>query len=92
MDGIRGITGPDNFEPIRPAGLQKPEATEPQQLTSGQDDRVEISDLGRLVGKVAELPEVRAEKIATVRASIAAGTYVTPAKVDAAIERLLQEL
>ena len=34
----------------------------------------------------------RLERIATVRAEIAAGTYVTPERVDVAVERLLSDL
>ena len=48
--------------------------------------------MARLLSKVAEIPEVRAEKIATVRAQIEAGTYITPEKIDITVERLLQEL
>lgn len=48
--------------------------------------------MARLLGKVAEIPEVRAEKIAAVRAQIEAGTYITPEKIDITVERLLQEL
>ena len=38
------------------------------------------------------LPEVQAEKIAQVRAQIEAGTYITPEKMDIAVERMFQDL
>lgn len=37
-------------------------------------------------------PEIRAELVKRVRREIAAGVYDTPEKLDAALERLLDEL
>ena len=55
-------------------------------------DRVEISQIARLMSEVSSLPEVRAEKIVQVRAQIEAGTYITPEKLDIAVERMLEDL
>lgn len=55
-------------------------------------DRVEISQIARLMSEVTLLPEVQAEKIAQVRAQIEAGTYITPEKMDIALDRLLEDL
>jgi anti-sigma28 factor (negative regulator of flagellin synthesis) len=37
-------------------------------------------------------PHVRTERLAELRAAIAAGTYETQDKLDAAVERLLNEI
>lgn len=55
-------------------------------------DRVEISPIARLMSEVSELPEIRAEKVAQVRAEIEAGTYITPERLDIAITRMLEDL
>jgi anti-sigma28 factor (negative regulator of flagellin synthesis) len=55
------------------------------------EDRVELSDRARFLDRMRQMPEVRLEKIRAVRASIAAGTYETEGKLEAAIERLLEE-
>jgi negative regulator of flagellin synthesis FlgM len=55
-------------------------------------DHVEISPLGQLLDGIAQLPEVRYEKVEEVRRQIAAGAYETPEKLEVALDRLLEEL
>jgi negative regulator of flagellin synthesis FlgM len=53
---------------------------------------VEISTAAKLAAKIHELPDVRADLVAQVKAEIQAGTYETPEKIDAAIDRLMDDL
>lgn len=55
-------------------------------------DQVELSQQSQLLSKLAELPDVRQDLVDHVRSQIAAGTYETPEKVDAAVNALAQEL
>ena len=55
-------------------------------------DEVQISDAGRLVDLAHQAPAIRQDRIDTIRAQIAAGTYETPAKLDIALSRLLDEV
>jgi len=64
--------------------------TDPGVRPSG--DRIEISELGQFLSKLSELPDVRVEKVAKVRASILRGDYETPDKLDQAIEKLVSTL
>jgi anti-sigma28 factor (negative regulator of flagellin synthesis) len=48
--------------------------------------------LSQLLDKIAQLPEVRYEKITTVRRQISMGEYEIDSKLDASIDRLLEEL
>jgi hypothetical protein len=50
------------------------------------------SPLGQLLGKIAELPEVRFEKVLTVRRQICSGLYRADDKLDATIDRMLEDL
>ncbi|MHB9070261.1 MAG: hypothetical protein ACYC54_07815 [Sedimentisphaerales bacterium] len=50
------------------------------------------SPLGQLLSKIAELPEVRFEKVLTVRRQICGGLYRTDEKLDATIDRMLEDL
>ena len=89
-----------NIGPIEAAGGMTPisrtrlEATKPSTgiPNSIPVDRVEISHIARLMSEVSSLPEVRAEKIVQVRAEIEAGSYITPEKLDIAVERLLEDI
>lgn len=55
-------------------------------------DEVHISDAARLTEQVRDMPEIRQELVDRIRAQIASGTYETSAKLDAAVEGLLDEI
>ncbi len=55
-------------------------------------DQVEISPLGQMLDGIAQLPEIRQERVEEIRRQIAAGVYETPEKMDLALDRLLDEL
>jgi negative regulator of flagellin synthesis FlgM len=55
-------------------------------------DRIEISAAAEAAIRVSESGEVRHSLVNQIRAQIAAGTYETPAKLDAAVSRLLDEI
>jgi len=48
--------------------------------------------LGQLLGKMAKLPEVRFEKVLSVRRQICRGQYELDEKLDATIDKMLEEL
>ena len=76
LDGIA-----KNIRPDTPAPAQ-----------SRQNDRVELSNQARLLSKIKELPDIREGLVNDVRAEIAAGTYETPERLDAAIDALVDDL
>lgn len=55
-------------------------------------DELEVSELATYLSKLSAMPPVRTELVETVRRQIAAGTYDTPEKMDAAMEELLRDL
>ena len=54
-------------------------------------DQVELSRTAQLLSKVHDLPDVRQDVVDRVRAEIESGQYETPEKLDAAIQRLIEE-
>jgi hypothetical protein len=48
--------------------------------------------LGQLLEKVSKLPEVRFEKVSTVRRQICLGKYQLDEKLDITIDKILEEL
>jgi negative regulator of flagellin synthesis FlgM len=54
-------------------------------------DEVQISDAGRLVDMANQAPDIRQDKVNSIRAQIAAGTYETPDKLDTALNRFLDQ-
>jgi negative regulator of flagellin synthesis FlgM len=55
-------------------------------------DELDISDAARMIDEVRELPEIREDRIAQIRAQIASGTYETEEKLEVALGRLLDEI
>ena len=55
-------------------------------------DEVEISDMAQVLESLSTIPDVRQERIDAVREAIANGTYETDEKLNAALERLLDEI
>ena len=54
-------------------------------------DRVELSGVGHLLGALKS-NDIRADKVASVRAQIEAGTYEDDKKLNVAVDRLLDDL
>ncbi|MGA2916577.1 MAG: flagellar biosynthesis anti-sigma factor FlgM [Sedimentisphaerales bacterium] len=48
--------------------------------------------LGQLLGKIAQLPEVRFEKVLNLRRQICRGNYQLDEKLEAATDKIIEEL
>jgi negative regulator of flagellin synthesis FlgM len=81
-----------------PHGIQAPHAprrtseTQSALPTEAPVDRVEISPAAEAALQAAETGAIREDLVSRIRAEIAAGTYETPDKLDAALSRLLDEI
>ena len=56
-----------------------------------QADEVEISEVGVMLSRLRELPDIRSERIAQIRAEIESGTFETQARIDGTVDALLEE-
>ena len=89
------IYGPSHLHGPQPIG--PPHHSRVSQPTARPDspsihDEVQISDAARLVEQAQEVPEIRQQRVAAIRAEIASGTYETQEKLDIALQRLLDEI
>ena len=83
LHGPQSIGAPHGARAAQP--MTRPEAA---QIA----DEVDISEAARLVEQVQQMPEMREDRVEAVRQQIAAGTYETSDKLNAAVERLLDEI
>jgi negative regulator of flagellin synthesis FlgM len=74
--------------PHRAASAQGPTSSP----YSGGVDQLDISPEADFVAQARDLPEIREDRVASLRAQIEAGTYETPEKLDMALTRLLDEI
>lgn len=56
------------------------------------NDTVEISDVAKYLGEIKKLPEVRQDKIDSIRQAIAGGSYSLDDKLDAVVSGLMEDL
>ena len=85
----QGMVGPVNQAVER---LAVTAAGAPRDGLEPVGDRVELSQVARWLDRLRQLPDVRQDLIDNVRQELAAGTYETPQKLDAAIVALLDEI
>ena len=92
------VQGPGSVQ--RPSSVQRSVPTGPAKSVrptestpvSVPKDAVEISSAGQLLDKLSKSPEVRAERLAQIKADIASGKYDTDEKLEAAMMNLLQSM
>ena len=93
MSNIEGLgqTGPiQRLQPTKPAAKT---AEAGPAAAADRRDRVELSGVrATMLSKLKASGDVRLDKVNDIRAQIEAGTYETPEKMDAAIDKLLDDL
>ena len=92
MNEISSFT---NLPPILPPDIERasPERTprrQPAQSANASDDRVELSEAAASYD--AQAATVTAERMRDIRAQIADDSYLTPDKLDVAIDGLLRDV
>jgi negative regulator of flagellin synthesis FlgM len=91
---IQGIGSIHTPHPISaPHTAQSPAAPQaPASRDSLHVDQLDISPQADMVSRTRDLPDIRQERVNSIREQIAAGTYDTNEKLDIALNRLLDEL
>jgi negative regulator of flagellin synthesis FlgM len=93
IHGIHGTQPVNAPQPVESAPAS--EATDQVQAA----DQLEISQEAEMASQAADLvehakqlPEIRAEQVADIKAAIESGSYETEEKINIAVERLLDEI
>jgi len=90
MSEIHSIASAPPAAAYRGAG-RLTQRSDPSLDPAQSGDRLELSELAERLGS-ADLDELRLRKIVEIRDAIRAGVYETPEKLDAAADRLLNDL
>jgi negative regulator of flagellin synthesis FlgM len=89
INGTSHVHGPHALE--GPYAARSAAKANPQQATS-VGDQLDISAAAEAAIQAAEGGDIRADLVARIKNEIAAGTYETPAKLDMALESLLDDI
>jgi anti-sigma28 factor (negative regulator of flagellin synthesis) len=83
VHGAQAIRGPHSTSSVESSAAPGLSAT---------SDRLDISEAGQIASRMAEIPDIRAERVESIRASILDGTYETDDKLNSAVDQLLDEI
>jgi negative regulator of flagellin synthesis FlgM len=89
------IYGPTHLHGAQPLNApHAPRSSQPaaQAGSASFKDSLEISDAGRLAEQMSQIPDIRQDRVNAIRTQIANGTYETDAKLNVALDRLLDEI
>lgn len=91
VSGASGVGGSSPIRSIEASGVQSASSAGLQGVELPRDE-VQISAAARLLGQIQNDPAMRAERLAEIQTAIANGVYETPAKLEAALLKLLDEI
>ncbi len=85
LHGVQGVNTPHFNNRINPAASNAPAS-----INTG--DELSLSPAAELAGKLSDIPDIRWDRVNSIKTAIANGTYMTDGKLDAALESLLDEI
>ena len=85
--GVQGVSGPQNQRPSQP----QPHATGSASTSLG-GDKLDISAAGEIAAALSSIPDIRQDRVDTIRQAIASGVYETDEKLRGALDNLLDEI
>ena len=89
---IYGTSHAHAAQPLSPPHRTNPAPAPTSTYSAGGVDQLDISPEADFVAQARDLPEIREDRVANIRAQIEAGTYETAEKLDMALSRLLDEI
>jgi len=87
---VYGTSQIHSAQPLR-APHRPPSVAAGNASVSGADE-LDISSEADFVSQVHDLPEIREDRVAQIRAQIQSGKYETSDKLNVALDRLLDEI
>ena len=95
MNNINGI---NPYPKLGSVNAPKPASSEAAPLAAQQAaqsaekaDKVEISSIARYLSQIAQMPDIRFEKVEQIRQALADGTYDTDEALSQAVDNMLAE-
>jgi anti-sigma28 factor (negative regulator of flagellin synthesis) len=88
VSGVGSVGGTTPIRAVTPAVSQPV----PSDAAIAPQDELEISSAGKMLDRLSETPEVRAERLAQIKEAIENGEYDTDEKLEAALSRMFQSL
>ena len=85
LHGVQGIGAPHFNRTTAPAASNAPASID-------TTDELQLSPAAELASKLSEIPDIRWDRVNSIKAAIADGTYMTDDKMNVALDQLLDEI
>ena len=89
---VRGVGSASGAMPVKPAAERLPS----QEVAGGKPvspkDELQLSSAGKMLDQLSQNPNLRQERIASIKSAIEAGAYDTDAKLEAALSKMFDSL
>lgn len=79
-------------QPLSAPHRMNPSQSASSSYSTGGVDQLDISPEADFVAQARDLPDIREDRVAAIRAQIQNGSYETADKLDVALSRLLDEI
>ena len=89
---VSGLGSVQGAGPIRSATTASAAKSAPSPVAMSPQDELQLSAAGQSLDRVGESPEMRAERLAQIKAAIDEGAYDTDEKLDVALSRMFDSL
>ena len=89
---INGAFSVHGAHQIKPAARQTLTETNGPENIFQPHDAVEFSSEANWLSQINNMPDIRADRVDDIRSQIQAGEYETDAKLEIALDRLLDEI
>ena len=89
MHAIRNVA---SLSHASPSGIRRLDPFDVAPLAGARADRVELSEMARLLARMREMPDVRQDRVDMARSAIQLGLYETDDRLDGAIDRLIDDM
>jgi negative regulator of flagellin synthesis FlgM len=90
VSGVGSVSGATPVRAVSPTGPVSP--TESTTSITAPRDELEISSAGKMLDRLSETPEIRAERLAQIKEAIENGAYDTDEKLEAALSKMFGSL
>ena len=90
INGAFSVHGAHSIKP--PAKNTVTQTAGPEQNIFQPTDEVDFSSEANWMSQINEIPDVRTDRVNELRSQIQAGNYESDAKLDIALDRLLDEI
>jgi flagellar biosynthesis anti-sigma factor FlgM len=88
--GPAHLHGSQSVNAPHAARLTNPQAA--SRATASTADTLEISAEAAAASRLSDIPDIRHDRVAAIKAQIQAGTYETADKLDRALDAMLDEI